>query len=49
MKVAHDDLYATKLVVTLSVDNPLIQPAALLPAVMMQLAQAARAPSLTAG
>ena len=49
MKVAHDDLYAIKLVDTLFVDNPLFQPAASLPTAMMQPAQVARAPSSIAG
>ena len=49
MKLAHNELYAIKLVDTLSVDNPLFQPAALLPAATMQPAQGARAPSSIAG
>ena len=36
VKVAHNELYAIKLVDTLSVDNPLFQPAASLPEAMMQ-------------
>ena len=46
MKVARDELYAIKLVDTLSIDNPLFQPAASLPAAMMQPVQAARARSI---
>ena len=49
MKVARDDLYAIKLVDTLSIDNPLFQPAASLLTATMQPAQAARAPSLRSG
>ena len=49
MKVACNKLYAIKLVDMLSVNNPLFQPAALLPAATMQPAQAARAPSSIAG
>ena len=49
MKVARDDLYAIKLVDMLSIDNLLFQPAASLPTAMMQPAQVARVPSLTAG
>ena len=45
MKAACDELYAIKLVDTLSIDNPLFHPAALLPVAMMQPVQAARAPS----
>ena len=49
MKVAHDELYTIKLVDTLSINNPLFQPAALLLAATMHLAQAATAPSSIAG
>ena len=49
MKVACNELYAIKLVDTLPIDNPLFQPAALLPAAMVQPTQAATAPSLIAG
>ena len=49
MKVAHDQLYAIKLVDTLSVDNPPFQPSASLPTATMQPAQAVRAPSSIAG
>ena len=49
MKVACDELYAIKLVNTLSVANLLFQPAASLPTATMQSAQAARAPSSRAG
>ena len=48
VKVARDDIYTIKLVDTLSIDNPLFQPAASLPTAMMQPAQAARAPNSTA-
>ena len=49
VKVTRDELYAIKLVNMLSVDNPLFQPAVLLPAAMMQPAQAVTALSLIAG
>ena len=49
MKVANNELYAIKLVDTLSIDNPLFQPAAMLLTAMMQLVQAAKAPSSIAG
>ena len=49
MKVAHDELYAIKLVSMLSIDNPLFQPGALLLAAMMQPVQTATAPSSIAG
>ena len=49
MKVALDELYTIKLVDTLSVNNPLFQPAASLPAATMHPAQAATAPSSIAG
>ena len=49
MKVACNELYAIKLVNMLSIGNSLFQPAASLPAAMMQMAQEARAPSLIAG
>ena len=49
VKVACNELYAIKLVDMLSIDNLLFQSAALLPAAIMQLVQAATAPSLIAG
>ena len=49
MKVVCDELYAIKLVDMLSIDNPLFQPAVLLSAATMQLAQTAIAPSSIAG
>ena len=49
VKVAHNELYTIKLVDMLSVNNPLFQPAALLPEATMQPVQVATAPSSIAG